>query len=83
MQRTAPSGFRRAGFGVGELLIESGGPTRDFSKHLFNTLTLAAAAGAIVTAGALVLAFVRKERPRSIAGRARPSPRSAMRCRAR
>jgi iron(III) transport system permease protein len=55
---------------LGALLIESGGPTRDFSKHLFNTLTLAAAAGAIVTAGALVLAFVRKERPQGIAGRA-------------
>jgi iron(III) transport system permease protein len=55
---------------LGELLIESGGPTRDFSRHLFNTLTLAAAAGIIVTLGALVLAFARKERPMGIAGRA-------------
>ena len=55
---------------LGELLIESGGPTRDFSRHLFNTLTLAAAAGIIVTLGALVLAFARKERPLGIAGRA-------------
>ena len=55
---------------LGSLLIESDGPTRDFSKHLFNTLTLAAAAGAIVTAGALVLAFARKEHPRGLAGRA-------------
>jgi iron(III) transport system permease protein len=55
---------------LGELLIESGGPTRDFSRHLFNTLILAASAGAIVTLGALVLAFARKERPQGIAGRA-------------
>jgi len=55
---------------LGELLIESGGPTRDFSRHLFNTLTLAASAGVIVTLGALVLAFARKEHPRGIAGRA-------------
>jgi iron(III) transport system permease protein len=55
---------------LGELLIESGGPTRDFSRHLFNTLTLAAAAGIIVTLGALVLAYARKERPQGIAGRA-------------
>ena len=55
---------------LGELLIESGGPTRDFSRHLFNTLTLAGAAAAIVTLGAVVLAFARKEKPRGIAGRA-------------
>jgi iron(III) transport system permease protein len=55
---------------LGELLIESGGPTRDFSRHLFDTLTLAAAAGAIVTLGALILAFARKERPQRLAGRA-------------
>jgi iron(III) transport system permease protein len=52
------------------LLVDSGGPTRDFSRHLLNTLTLAAAAGLIVTLGALVLAFARKERPKGIAGRA-------------
>jgi iron(III) transport system permease protein len=55
---------------LGELLIESGGPTRDFSGQLFNSLTLAAAAGVIVTLGALVLAFARKEHPQGIAGRA-------------
>jgi iron(III) transport system permease protein len=55
---------------LGELLLESGGPTRDFSRHLFNTLTLAAAAGGIVTLGAILLAFARKERPQGIAGRA-------------
>jgi iron(III) transport system permease protein len=55
---------------LGELLIESGGPTRDFSRHLFNTLALAASAGVIVTLGAIVLAFARKERPKGIAGRA-------------
>ena len=55
---------------LGALLIDAGGPTRDFSKHLFNTLTLAVSAGAIVTLGATVLAFARKEQPRGIAGRA-------------
>ncbi len=53
-----------------ELLLESGGPTRDFSKHLFNTLTLAGSAAVIVTAGALVLGFARKERPGGIAASA-------------
>lgn len=53
-----------------ELLIESGGPTRDFSKHLFNSLTLAGSAAVIVTLGALVLGFARKERPGGIAARA-------------
>lgn len=52
-----------------ELLIESGGPTRDFGRHLFNTLTLAGLAAVIVTMGALVLAFARKERPHVLAGR--------------
>jgi iron(III) transport system permease protein len=55
---------------LASLLIQSGGPTRDFSRHLFNTLTLAASAGFIVTLGALVLAFARKEHPKGIAGRA-------------
>jgi iron(III) transport system permease protein len=61
-------GFAVPALVLGALLIESGGPTRDFSRHLFNTLTLAASAGFIVTLGALVLAFARKERPRGIAG---------------
>jgi iron(III) transport system permease protein len=52
------------------LLIESGGPARDFGRHLFNSLTLAGSAAIIVTAGALVLAFARKERPQALAGRA-------------
>ncbi len=52
------------------LLIQSGGPARDFSHQVFNTLTLAGAAAIIVTLGALVLAFARKERPKGIAGRA-------------
>jgi iron(III) transport system permease protein len=52
-----------------DLLIESGGPTRDFGRHLFNSLTLAGGAAIIVTAGALILAFARKERPGSLAGR--------------
>jgi iron(III) transport system permease protein len=63
-------GFVMPALVLGGLLIDSGGPTRDFSKHLFNTLALAASAGVIVTLGATVLAFARKEHPRGIAGRA-------------
>src|SRR5262245_22104160 len=55
---------------LAELLIESGGPTRDFGRHLFNSLMLAGVAGVVVTVGALLLAFARKERPRSLAGHA-------------
>jgi iron(III) transport system permease protein len=55
---------------LAELLIESGGPTRDFGRHLFNSLTLAAVAGVVVTAGALLLAYARKERPKAVAGKA-------------
>lgn len=55
---------------LGELLVESGGPTRDFTTHLFNSLTLAASAGVVVTLGALVLAYARKERPQALAGKA-------------
>jgi iron(III) transport system permease protein len=55
---------------LGELLIESGGPTRDFGRHLFNSLTLAGSAAVVVTLGALLLAFARKERPNALAGRA-------------
>ena len=53
-----------------ELLIESGGPTRDFSRSFLNTLTLASSAAVIVTGGALVLGFARKERLAGIAARA-------------
>jgi iron(III) transport system permease protein len=53
-----------------DLLIEGGGPTRDFGRHLFNTLTLAGTAAIVITAGALVLAFARKERPKALSGRA-------------
>jgi iron(III) transport system permease protein len=52
------------------LLVESGGPARDFGRHLVNSLTLAGAAAILVTAGALVLAFAKKERPKALAGRA-------------
>jgi iron(III) transport system permease protein len=55
---------------LAELLIASGGPTRDFDRHLFNSLTLAATAGVVVTAGAVLLAYARKERPRALAGKA-------------
>jgi iron(III) transport system permease protein len=63
-------GFAVPALVLGELLIESGGPTRDFARHLMNSLTLAGIAAVVVTAGALVLAFVRKERPTALAGRA-------------
>jgi len=53
-----------------ELLLESGGPTRDFDRHLINSLTLAGTASIVVTAGALLLAYARKERPNALAGRA-------------
>jgi iron(III) transport system permease protein len=53
-----------------ELLLESGGPTRDFDRHLFNSLTLAGSAAIAVTAGALLLAYTRKERPKALAGKA-------------
>jgi iron(III) transport system permease protein len=52
------------------LLLDSGGPARDFGRHLLNSLTLAGGASIIVTAGALVLAFAKKERPKALAGRA-------------
>src|SRR5258706_163892 len=51
-------------------LVQSGGPTRDFGRHLMHSLTLAVSAGAIVTLGALVLAVARKFRANAIAGRA-------------
>jgi iron(III) transport system permease protein len=54
-------GFLVPALVLGELLIESGGPTRDFGRHLFNSLTLAGIAAAVVTAGALV-PLARKER---------------------
>ena len=53
-----------------ELLVESGGPTRDFDRHLINSLTLAGVAALVVTAGALLLAYARKERPKALAGKA-------------
>src|SRR5262245_4869505 len=53
-----------------ELLLESGGPTRDFDRHLVNSLTLATVAAIVVTAGALLLAYARKERPKALAGKA-------------
>ena len=53
-----------------ELLIESGGPTRDFDRHLFNSLMLAGIAGIVVTGGALLLGYARKERPKALSGKA-------------
>jgi iron(III) transport system permease protein len=63
-------GFVLPALVLGDLLLESGAPARDFSRHLFNTLSLAGAAAVIVSLGALVLAFARKERPKGIAARA-------------
>ena len=53
-----------------ELLLESGGPTRDFDRHLINSLTLASTAAIVVSAAALLLAYARKERPKALAGKA-------------
>ena len=55
---------------LANLLLQSGGPTRDFAHHLANSLTLAGLAAVIVTAGALILAVAKRERPNAIAGRA-------------
>jgi iron(III) transport system permease protein len=55
---------------LAELLIESGGPARDFGRDLLNSLTLASLAAVIVTTAALLLAFARKEHPNALAGRA-------------
>jgi len=55
---------------LGDLLIEAGGPAREFWHHLMHSLTLAAVAAVVATAAALVLGYARKERPRSLASRA-------------
>ena len=55
---------------LADMLIEAGGPAREFWSHLQHSLTLAAAAGIVATAAALVLGFARHERPRSAAARA-------------
>ena len=63
-------GFVAPALVLAELLIASGGPTRDFERHLLNTVTLAATAAVVVTAGAVLLAYARKERPRALSGKA-------------
>jgi iron(III) transport system permease protein len=63
-------GFAVPAIVLADLLIASGGPTRDFERHLLNSLTLAGIAAVVVTAGAVVLAYARKERPRALAGQA-------------
>ena len=63
-------GFAVPAIVLASLLWQTGGPQRTFSLHLLHSLTLAAIAGAIATAIAIMLAVTRKERPRSLAGRA-------------
>ncbi len=55
---------------LADLLIASGGPERNFTRHLINSLTLAGAAAIVVTLGAAILAYARKERAHAIAGKA-------------
>lgn len=45
-------------------------PGREFSQHLVNSFTLAALAALAATAIAFILAFARKTRPKTLAGRA-------------
>jgi iron(III) transport system permease protein len=52
------------------LLLQTGAPERDFGAHLVHSLVLAGAAAVLATLVAFVLAFARKEGPRSVAGRA-------------
>jgi iron(III) transport system permease protein len=52
------------------LLVHGGAPERDFWLHFLHSVTLAAIAGIIATLVAFILAYARKERPRSVAGRA-------------
>ncbi len=55
---------------LSSLLLRTGMPGREFSQHLFNSFTLALLAAAAATTIALVLAFARKTRPKTLAGRA-------------
>jgi iron(III) transport system permease protein len=63
-------GFAVPALVLGNLLFEAGGPAREFWHHLAHSLTLAATAGIVATLAALVLGYVRRERPRSLAARA-------------
>jgi len=55
---------------LGELLLGTQGPTRDFMVHLVNSVTLAGLAGVLAAAAALVLATARRENPQGVAARA-------------
>jgi iron(III) transport system permease protein len=63
-------GFAVPALALLHLLIQAGGPSREFWHHLMNSVTLAALAGAIATAVAIVLGFARHERPRGPVARA-------------
>jgi iron(III) transport system permease protein len=52
------------------LLLRTGLPGREFSQHLVNSFTLAVLAALAATAVAVILAFARKTRPKTLAGRA-------------
>ncbi len=53
-----------------DMLVSAGGPAREFSHHLANSLVLAGTAGVIATLAALVLGFARHENPRGPGARA-------------
>ena len=55
---------------LADLLVEAGGPAREFWTHLSHSLTLAAVAAVVAMVCALVLGYARKERPHSAASRA-------------
>ena len=63
-------GFAVPASSLVNLLIQAGGPARDFWHHLMNSLTLAVLAGVIATIVAIVFAFARHERPRGPVARA-------------
>jgi iron(III) transport system permease protein len=63
-------GFAVPALALLHLLVQAGGPAREFWHHLMNSVTLAALAGVIATAVAIVLGFARHERPRGPVARA-------------
>jgi iron(III) transport system permease protein len=53
-----------------DLLVETGLPGREFGEHAVNSVLLAACAALTAILVALLLAFARKTRPKTLAGRA-------------
>lgn len=63
-------GFVVPGIVLVGLLVDEGGPARDFWLHLTHSLTLAAIAAAVATLAALIVGYARCERAKSPAARA-------------